>query len=111
MLTKEASLRSLKDPEDVLDHLLPLKAAFPDLVLFGQLVLTMHVSSANAERSFSALRRVKTYLRSTMAQQRLNNLCLMSVKRELSSALLEYVSPVVDKFADVKNRRANLIKT
>jgi len=32
-----------------------------------------------------------------MAQQRLNNLCLMSVERELSSALLEYVSPVVDK--------------
>lgn len=46
MLTKEVSLRSLKDPEDVLDHLLPLKAAFPDLVLFGQLLLTMPVSSA-----------------------------------------------------------------
>jgi len=53
MLTKEASLRSLKDPEDVLVHLLPLKAAFPDLVLFAQLVLTMPVSSANAERSFT----------------------------------------------------------
>jgi len=37
-----------------------------------------------------------------MAQQRLNNLCLMSVERELSSALLEYVSPLVDKFADIR---------
>jgi len=111
MLTKEASLRLLKDPEDVLDHLLPLKAAFPDLILFGQLVLTVPVSSANAEQSFSTLKRVKTYLRSTMAQQRLNNLCLMSVQRELSSALLEDVSPVVDNLADMKNRRANLIKT
>jgi len=35
----------------------------------------------------------------------------MSVERELSSALLEDVSPVVDKCADMKNRRANLIKT
>jgi len=29
----------------------------------------------------------------------------MNVERELSSALLEDVSPVVDKFADMKNRR------
>ena len=29
----------------------------------------------------------------------------------LSSALLEDVSPVVDKFADMKNRRADVIKT
>jgi len=71
----------------------------------------MLVSSANAERSFSALKRVKTYLRLTMAQQRLNNLCIMSIERKLSLALLEDVSPVVDKFADIKNRRANLIKT
>jgi len=52
MLTKEASLKSLKDPEDVLDHLLPLKAAFTDLVLFKQLVLTMPVSSAKLSDRF-----------------------------------------------------------
>lgn len=107
MLTKA----SLKDPEDVLDLVLSMKAAFPDLALFGQLVLTMPVSSANAERSFSALKRVKTYLRSTMAEQRLNNLCIMSIERELSSSLLEDINPVLDKFAHMKNRRANLLKT
>ena len=107
MLTKA----SLKDPEDVLDLVLSMKAAFPDLALFGQLVLTMPVSSANAERSFSALKRVKTYLRSTMAEQRLDNLCIMSIERELSSSLLQDINPVLDKFARMKNRRANLIKT
>jgi hypothetical protein len=71
----------------------------------------MPVSSANAERSFSALKRVKTYLRSTMAEQRLNNLCIMSIERELSSSLLEDINPVLDKFAHMKNRRANLLKT
>jgi hypothetical protein len=101
---------SLKDPEDVLDLVLSMKAAF-DLALFGQLVLTMPVSSANAERSFSALKRVKTYLRSTMAEQRLNNLCIMSIERELSSSLLQDINPVLDKFAHMKNRRANLLKT
>ena len=76
MLTKA----SLKDPEDVLDLVLSMKTAFPDLALFGQLVLTMPVS-ANAERSFSALKRVKTYLRSTMAEHRLNNLCIILVSK------------------------------
>lgn len=107
MLTKA----SLKNPEDVLDLVLSIKDAFPDLALFGQLVLTMPVSSANAERSFSVLKRVKTYLRSTMAEQRLNNLCIMSIERELSSSLLEDINPVLDTFAHMKNRRANLLKT
>ena len=105
MLTKA----SLKDTEDVLDLVLSMKTAFPDLALFGQLVLTMPVS-ANAERSFSALKRVKTYLRSTMAEHRLNNLCIMSIERELSSSVLENINPVLDKFASMKNRRANLLK-
>jgi hypothetical protein len=98
-------------PEDVLRHIISMKAAFPDLALFGQLVLTIPVSSANAERSFSTLKRVKTYLRSTMAEQRLNNLCLLSIERELSAKLMKDVTPVVDRFALMKNRRCNLIKT
>ena len=58
MLTIKASL---EDPEDMLDLVLSMNAAFPDLALLGQLVLTMPVSSANAERPFSTLKRVKTY--------------------------------------------------
>ena len=38
-----------------------------------QAYLTFPVTSATAERSFSALRRIKTYLRSSMTAQRLNN--------------------------------------
>ena len=48
MLTKA----SLKDTEDVLDLVLSMKTAFPDLALFGQLALTMPVSSANASGHF-----------------------------------------------------------
>uniref|UniRef100_H2YP29 HAT C-terminal dimerisation domain-containing protein n=1 Tax=Ciona savignyi TaxID=51511 RepID=H2YP29_CIOSA len=36
-------------------------------------------STSCAERSFSCLRRIKTYLRSTMRQERLNHLCLINV--------------------------------
>ena len=48
----------------------------PKLVV---IYLTFPVTSATAERSFSSLRRVKTYLRSTMTSQRLNNLFVLYV--------------------------------
>lgn len=38
-----------------------------------ELILVMPATNAVSERSFSALRRIKTYLRSTMSQVRLNN--------------------------------------
>jgi hypothetical protein len=49
-----------------------------------QLAMTIPVSTANPERSFSALRRVKTYLRSTMGQERLRGLAILYIERELS---------------------------
>jgi len=41
---------------------------FPELVKLLRLFLTMPVTSCTAERSFSCLRRLKTYLRSTLTQ-------------------------------------------
>ena len=38
-----------------------------------QLVLVMPATNATSERSFSALRRVKTYLRTKMSQKRLDH--------------------------------------
>ena len=48
---------------------------------------TFPVTSATAERSFSSLRRIKTFLRSTMTQERLNNLLLLYVHSERTDAL------------------------
>ena len=43
----------------------------------------MPCSNAEAERSFSALRRLKTYLRSTMTQARLNHIAVLHAHQEL----------------------------
>jgi len=40
------------------------------------------VTTCTSERSFSSLRRLKTYLRSTMADNRLNGLAMLSIHRE-----------------------------
>jgi len=45
------------------------------------------------------------YLRSTMSQQRLNNLCLLSIEREVTDLVLRNLLSKVDKFALQKSRR------
>ncbi len=50
-----------------------------------KLVLIMPASNSTSERSFSAFRRVKTYLRNTMGQERLiNHLMVLHVHKELT---------------------------
>lgn len=55
---------------------------FPDAVKLVRLLLTLPASSATAERSFSALRRLKTWLRATMGQARLSSVAVCHVHRE-----------------------------
>ena len=47
-----------------------------------QLILVMPATNATSERSFSALRRVNNYLRTTMLQERLNYVMLLHVHKE-----------------------------
>ena len=49
-----------------------------------RLYLTIAISSATAERSFSALRNVLTYLRSSMTEQRLNNCMQLHIHKQLT---------------------------
>ena len=77
---------------------------------FSQIVLTVPIASASAGRSFSTMKRVKTYLRSTMADQRLNDLCLLAIEREMSRDLLNDPSSVITKFAMLAERKLPLIK-
>ena len=50
---------------------------YPNVVTIITILLTMPVSTATPERSFSTMHRVKTYLRSTMKTERLSALALM----------------------------------
>lgn len=52
--------KTVKSITDVFKELSPLKDAFPTLLRLLQIALTICVSSASCERSFSALKRIKT---------------------------------------------------
>ena len=47
-----------------------------------EIILGATVSSTTAERSFSSLKRIKTYSRSTMVEDRLDDLSLMHIHRD-----------------------------
>ncbi len=66
---------------------------------------TFPVTSATAERSFSSLRRIKTFLRNTMTHQRLNNLFLLYVHSERTDTL--DLIAIAKEFVATNNRRMN----
>ena len=68
-----------------------------------QISLTITVSTAECERSFSSLKRTKTFLRSTMSQQRLVNLAVILIEKELSREV-----SIIDEFAAEDNMRIML---
>ena len=84
---------------DVLKEIIPLNIAFPTLIKVLQIALTIVITTAECERSFSCLKRTKNYLRSSicMSEQRLIDLAVLSIEQELSKELS--LDDVVQKFA------------
>ena len=63
------------------------RTLFSEVVTLMQLVLVLPATNASSERSFSAMRRVKNYLRSTMGQQRFNHLMILHVHKAITDGL------------------------
>ena len=67
------------------------------------LVLTLPVSTATTERSFSAMRIVKTRLRNKMEDDFLTNSLIIYIEREIAEKLS--IDSIIDDFRDLKERR------
>lgn len=59
-------------------------AMFPNVHRLLQILATLPVTTAEAERSFSTLRRLKTYLRASTTNDRLLGLALLNVHRDIA---------------------------
>ncbi|KAL5497675.1 hypothetical protein EMCRGX_G014194 [Ephydatia muelleri] len=93
-------------PEELLKATIQYgKDVFPNLQTALQILLTMPVSVASCERSFSKLKIIKTYLRSTMAQERLGNLAILSIEKEVFNSV--DFDQIIDQFAEKKSRKAS----
>ena len=96
-LTTQLSILSSTIPEgisgilDIISYLRNLSPAEKELlhkvILLVKLILVMPATNCTSERSFSALRCVKSYLRSTMTQERLNSLMVLYVHKDLTDRI------------------------
>lgn len=81
-----------------------MEEIYPNLWIALRIAVTLPVTIASAERSFSKLKLIKTYLRSTMSQERLSGLAIMSINHEVGKSLS--YDEMIDHFASRKSRRA-----
>ncbi|GFU07553.1 hypothetical protein TNCV_2225311 [Trichonephila clavipes] len=71
-------------------------------------MLTVPVSTAFAEKSFSKLKLIKTYLRSTMSQERLSALSVLSIEAEIAASVSYDIilkKCTLEKFTNRRSRR------
>lgn len=81
------------------------ESMFPLSKKFLAICLTLPIGVASAERSFSALRRLKTWLRATITQERLVGLALLHIHRDMKLD----VNKIIDIFAQKKTRKLDFI--
>lgn len=81
-------------------------ALFSEIAIIVRLILVMPATNAVSERSFSNLRRLKTYLRSRMSQERLNSLMILHTYKEETDKL-DLVA-VANEFVQKKEYRKSL---
>ena len=77
------------------------ESMFPNFYCCLRLLGTVPVTTCECERSISSLRRLKSYMRSTMGEDRLNGLAALHVHKHLPLDL----ENMIDDFAAMHPRR------
>lgn len=80
-----------------------MSCSFPEVYTALMLFVTIPVTTASAERSFSKLKLIKTYLRNSMGQDRLRNLAILSIENSMPRSL--NFDDLIDTFAEQKARK------
>ncbi|KAL4120394.1 hypothetical protein QTP88_013094 [Uroleucon formosanum] len=80
-------------PKSAIDTLgVMSKDFYPNIWCLISIIATLPVSTSSAERSFSTLRRLKTYLRNSCSEDRLTGLALLSVHRGIQIDIEEIIN-------------------
>lgn len=59
------------------------KTVYPNLFKLLQVALVLRISSASCESSFSVMRRIQSWTRTTMGQERLSDLSVIHIERDI----------------------------
>ena len=93
-----------KFPINVLNYIKRLES-FPNACIAFRILLIISVTVSSVERNFSKLKLIKSYLRSTMSQERLSGLSILSIEKEMLAEL--ECKNLISNFATQKSRKIN----
>ena len=97
--------KSLGNLIDLYQKSLPFQEGFPVLIALIESTITIPVSSTTCEKTFSKMKMIKTKVRNTMTDDRLKDLCVLAVERDIDVNFEQ----LIDDFANVhKNSRIML---
>ena len=82
-------------------------STFPLIATLLRIFITLPVTTATSEHSFSSLKLLKTYLRASMNEDRLNGLAHLYINSDIPLNT-EFVNEVIDEFGK-KNRRLRFV--
>ncbi len=71
---------------------------FSETVTLLKILITTPMTTAEAERCFSTLKRIKTFLRNSMTQERLNALAMLSMEERLVTEMTDFNQKVIEEF-------------
>ena len=103
---KIAHLKSAEETASFLSvEIASLATTYLDVCTAYMLYMRVHATIATAERSFSKLKLIKNFLRSSMSQKRLSGLALLSIENEQVKSL--DFRKVIQQFTSANAGRKN----
>jgi len=78
---------------------------YPNVYILLTIVGTLPVSTATCERSFSTMKRLKTYLRSSIGNERMTGLALLSIHKDHQVDR----EKIMNYFVASSNRRSDFV--
>lgn len=111
IIYKRTDFRNMRGAVSLLQFFIEnnLLSSFSESYKLLLIIATIPMTTAEAERCFSTLKRIKTFLRSTMCQERLTALAMLAIEKEMISNIHNFNEIVIDVFVSRKDRRMDFV--
>ena len=98
----ESTLSSLVAPDRITQTMSAISfPSFENIKVVLKILATLPITSCECERSFSSMRRLKNYTRTSMSQNRFNSLALMYLHPEILPDIEDIINRFIGKKRDV----------
>ncbi|KAF0707458.1 zinc finger MYM-type protein 1-like, partial [Aphis craccivora] len=84
-----------------------IATSYSDILVACTIFLTLPVTVATAERSFSKLKIIKNYLRNSCGQNRLTNIAILNIEQKRTSELK--IDKLIKDFSNIKARKMKFV--